>query len=380
METPTPTKAELIDLAQARRDAQRRSELNEIRRLTGDAAAAQAYRETIEKYAPLLTVPSITRSRALTDLPHHTWVLLLSDWHIGQKTSSGMTGGLFEQSLSRTRTQIAELTETLSYLHEIASGSEQIDDLYILGLGDFHEGDGMRPRQATEIDETVTEQCVDVVNTLSGLIQSALTRFRRVVFHNVGGNHDRVSQKAGLGGLGELAYHDTYSWLAGAMLEREFTYAQLAGRLRFKNWTTFFGYDIIAGHRFVFEHGASFRTSSGSYGGIGWYPIQNAAQRYVQMLDGADFICMGHFHTAACLPLGKGWQVLNGALPPSTPFVQSSFKKINTPSQTLLDIHAKHGLSAYRPIYLPHSGMVTPKALWTSAAKEQSDWFKLGEN
>jgi hypothetical protein len=64
---------------------------------------------------------------------------------------------------------------------------------------------------------------------------------------------------------------------------------------------------------------------------------------------------MGHFLTPALLPMGaRGWQVLNGSLPPSTPFVQSRYKRVTRPTQVLLDLHPDVGLVSWRPIYLDH--------------------------
>src|SRR5207253_2189896 len=136
--------------------------------------------------------------------------------------------------------------------------------------------------------------------------------------HNVGGNHDRTSPKPGLAGLGQLGFHDTYAWLAGEYIRASHSQAIKEGRLAITNWESAFGYDIIAGQRTVFEHGASFKTSTGSYGGVPYYPIANAAGKYREMLDGADLVVFGHHHIPALLPMGRGWQVLNGSFAPST--------------------------------------------------------------
>ncbi|HYE58582.1 MAG TPA: metallophosphoesterase [Rhodothermales bacterium] len=362
----------------ALRDRERRRESErahaaELKRLLAAEAAREAYLATIREHAPLLSVPPLEKAPRLVDPPVHEWVLVLSDLHIGQKASSLETGGLFELSLEHARGQIRDLWRRVELLHRLKAKGVRVRRLTVLILGDTHEGSGMRPRQALEIDGTVTKQCVEVTDLLAWLLQQALSLFPEVVVHNVGGNHDRISQKPGLAGLGELAYHDTYAWLSGEFLRRMFSKAIEAGRLELTNWESFFGYAEIAGHRFVFEHGASFKTSTGSYGGIGWYPIQNAAGRYQQMLDGADFVVMGHFHTPALLPLGRGWQVLNGALPPSSPYVQATFKKVGTPCQVLLDLHPDVGLVDFRPIYLPLEGTAKPGAVWQRLRDERDE-------
>jgi len=343
----------------------------ELKRRQTAVAARELYAQTIAEHAPLLTVPTIERvgRRSDTAKPVHTWGLLVSDIHVGQRTSAEHTGGLFTQSMELCVDQMHTLASKIERLHYFASKATHIERMYLFVLGDIVEGDGMRPSQHTKIDALVTRQTVQATDLLSYLIQHLLSFIPEVVVHVVGGNHDRTSQKAGDGGLGELGYEDTYAWLIGAFLERLFTKHVASGRLKLTNWASFFGGEVIYDRRFVFEHGASFPTSTGSYGGIGWYPIQNAAGKYAQMLDGADFVLMGHFHRPAVLPFGRGEQILNGAFPPSTHYVQSSFKTVVMPSQVMFDMHAEHGLCTWQKLTLPHEGVAPAGQFWDDIRK-----------
>jgi len=357
---------ELDKLAEEQKAAAlRAAQINELKQLLSAKSSQDRYIHTINKYAPLLKVPELPdKYRGAKNKPNHSWVLVLSDLHIGQKTAADATGHLFEQSTDISRKQMQHLWKTIRLLHSIATKSINVTDLWILQLGDLVEGDGMRTSQVTGIDELVTKQTIDVVDILVEFIQNCETIFPVVNVRNTGGNHDRTSQKASYAGLGELGYHDTYAWLIAEFERRIFKESIEAGRLTLRNSNSFFDGDIIAGQRVAYEHGASFKTSTGSYGGIGWYPIQNAGMKYQAMLDGVDILVMGHHHTAACLPLGRGWQVLNGALPPSTPFVQSGFKRVTIPSQVLFEVHEDFGLVNYRPIYLDLGNTAKPGDFW----------------
>lgn len=349
-------------LLQERESALRRQEIAEWKRLLAAKQKRDDYLKVIADHAPLLNVPSLAKNAIRTTSDPHTWVLILSDIHVGQKTEIAATGGLYEQSTEITWLQFKILWNKLV---ELYAYNPDVTELVILKLGDIVEGDGMRVSQAHGIDSLVTLQTINATDMLSWFYQQAMTMFKVRVL-SVGGNHDRTSQKAGNAGLGENGYIDTFSWLQDAFLERLFTKAIANDRIRMTNHDTFYGAAKIAGQRFVYEHGASFRAGTGSYGGVGYYGITAAASRYQEMLDGADIIAFGHYHQSAVLPIkgGWGWQVLNGAFPPSTEWVQSSFKKVGRPSQTLLKMHPRTGLVSWQPIYLDTEHQVKPGEFW----------------
>lgn len=361
-------------LVREREDAQRRSDIRELKRLLTAAQIKAEMLKTIAEHAPLLTPPKLTLYPGGKERPRHTWVLLLSDLQHGQRTSRGESGGVFEQTSEVSEAQFRLLWQRIDELARIASKSKEITKFWILDLGDMHEGDSMRVSQARKVDRPVTVQCIEVVDLMSWLLNNALARFPSVGYRKVGGNHDRVSSKPGTAGLGELSMVDTYAWLGGEFLRRLFTGAIKNKRLDFHNHESWFGGTMIAGQRFVYEHGASFRSSTGSYAGISYYSIANAASGYMRMLDGADIVCMGHFHQPMVLPIrgGWGWQGMNGAFPPSSEFIQSNFKGVGRPCQMLLDFHEEHGMVSAAPIYLETEAMVRPGDFWKQIAERDS--------
>lgn len=354
-------------LEQAKEDAIRRAEIRRLERLvTAENHRRQAL-GIIRDLAPVLSPPSYVPPQPRpVEAPRHTWGLVISDWQLGQLTPFGATGQVFHQTTEVTKHQVHDLWERVEQQLEIESHGKVIEELVIFDLGDIIEGDQMRPSQAWQIDSNVTRQAVDATDLEAWLIRQALGRFPKVRVLKVGGNHDRTSQKPGNAGLGELGYTDTYSWLIGEFLKRLFETSIAEGRLEFENFESFFGTAMVAGHRCVFEHGASFRASTGSYGGISYYSIANAAKGYMEMLGGADLILMGHHHCPMVLPMarGWGWQVMNGALPPSSQFAQSNFKSVGRPCQVLIDLHHEVGLTGWKPLYLDQKDQVRPGSYW----------------
>src|SRR5207244_799601 len=143
-----------------------------------------------------------------------------------------------------------------------------IERIVLLGLGDFVEHDDMRPSQHRAVDRLVIQQSLDAGQLLYAVTHTAMRLAPRVSLRIVGGNHDRTSQRPGYAGLGQLGYADTYAYLIGATLEQRLAHAIRARRVDVRNSESFFDGEVIAGQRSVWEHGASFRTSTGSYGGI----------------------------------------------------------------------------------------------------------------
>jgi hypothetical protein len=177
----------------------------------------------------------------------------------------------------------------------------------------------------------------------------------------VGGNHDRTGRAKGNAGLGELDYADTFSWLIGEFSKRLFVDEP---RIKIRNWNTFFGYKEVAGQKLVFEHGSSIKWNASSYGGIPWYGVSQLPVKFASMLGTSDIFVIGHGHRPALLPHGHGWLVLNGALPATTNYEQSSFKSVHRPLQTLLSVHHEHGLVSWEPIYLDVPGTLKPGQVW----------------
>lgn len=351
-------------LARERADALRREQAAELRRLTSAENHRQDALRVIRDMAALVEPPKLERPRPPKKAPRHTWAPVLSDWQLGQYTKMEATGGMFEQTSAVTKAQVRDLWKVLTHLYEIERHGKDIQELVIFSLGDLLENDQMRVSQAAHVDSLVTRQAIDVTDLLSWFLQQATALFPKVRLLHVGGNHERTSPKAGNAGLGELGYTDTYSWLIGEFLRRMFERSIDAGRLEIVNHESFFGTSIVANQRCVYEHGASFKASTGSYGGISYYSIANAAAGYQRMLDGADLVLMGHHHTAMVLPMGNGWQVVNGALPPSSDYGQSKFKSVRRPVQVLLDLHHEQGLVNWKPVYLDTPNMVKPGEHW----------------
>jgi len=338
----------------------------ELSQLQRTEAKRQQYIRSIEQslapYAPTELVPA---SLQYDDLSPHSWVLQFSDWHVGQSTPIQTTGGVYEQTTEITRWQVERMVNALRSIHSVQKNGYEIKKILVVFNGDLLENDQMRASQARGIDRLVTQQAVEVFDLMGYTLRQLLTfpGVEEIEVHNVGGNHDRTSQKPGNAGLGELDYVDTYSWLVGSLLTRALSDEP---RIKMTNWETYFGYTEFCGQRIIFEHGSSVRLGVGSYGGVPWYPVVNGANKLMDMLGGAELVMMGHVHQPAVLPIKqRTWLVMNGSLPATTSWVQATMKSVREPTQWLLNLHEEHGVVEFHPIYAPPASFRRDGSIWT---------------
>lgn len=354
-------------LTRERETAIRNAQIAELKRLTSAENHRQDALRSIRGIAVMIEPPKYKPiGRPSARAPQHTLSLVTSDWQTGQYSKLGASGGMYTQTTAITKRQVDQMWQRFTLRQRIEADAKKFKKFNGFSLGDLLEGDQMRVSQASEIDNLVTRQFIDVYDMQSGLIARSLEQFEEAEWDIVGGNHDRTSSKPGNAGLGELGFTDTWTWVMGELLKRQHERSIDSGRLKINNHESFFGTNVVAGLRCVFEHGASFKTSTGSYGGVPFYPIANAARSYQAMLDGADLIMMGHHHKAMVLPMngGWGWQVMNGALPPSSSWVQASFKGYGRPTQIMLDLHEDIGLAGWAPLYLEQPEHGRPGSFW----------------
>ncbi|KKL99171.1 hypothetical protein LCGC14_1817040, partial [marine sediment metagenome] len=104
-----------------------------LRQLQRTEAKRQEYQETIrEVLTPYVPTPLIPIPGTLTDNPEHSWLLLFSDWHVGQRTPIQTTGGVYEQTSEITRWQVERLMHAIKSIHEVQAKGYTIKNLLVV--------------------------------------------------------------------------------------------------------------------------------------------------------------------------------------------------------------------------------------------------------
>ncbi len=274
-------------------------------------------------------------------------VLLLSDSHMGQASPARLDGNYAYDS-KIAALQWRRLTEQTIHLCAIYG----ISELYLIDLGDDVDGDDMRPGQHRLVDKLAVEQSVEYANHLARLLRIIAEMGIMVHVYRVPGNHARVSQGKGIAGLAELDPMASYDWLAGEIVRGICQDAIDDGAITFSNDGSIYGTIDIYGQRILFEHGCSLSGGT-TVAGIPINSIIRAVQGYRDLEGHIDLYVHAHYHRFYTYTVPYSTLVIgNGAFPPTSPFILSTYKARTRPEQTFLIVDEERGIGPIIPIWL----------------------------
>ena len=367
---PEPDEGLRARIAVERKRAEARAQERELRALVSRRAQIEAVRDAIRDAARRLELPPPAEVPIRGGPEDEEYpVLVLSDWHVGQETDELVNAG-FAVSVETARRQVDKLIRALARLWEIRHRVTPWRELTILVLGDMGQG-MLRPFDRRHA-HAAAQQVVEVALLLARVIHAVRRLFARIRVVALPGNHMRLSERPGIAGLDAVEPIESLDWLAVEALrmligEYDGNEVRLPAGLSIENVASYITVLEVAGWRIVAEHGAQIR--GGTHGGLPFYPIHRAATqvrtlvapvdlefdecttRYLRQLGDYYLFVLGHFHRPALLPQSWGWVVVNGALPPTTPFTAATQHAAQTPVQWLLTLHPRRGLTAALPLY-----------------------------
>ena len=368
----TPPMPSIPKLVREQRDkAELKATTKELKQLVGKKAQIDAIHDAIESASLRVDVPPLLPfAEEQGEFDEEYPVLVLSDWHVGMNTDPRVSSG-YAVTVETATKQMNILIKSLYRCWDIQRRSMKWKKLLILDLGDSVEGQHMRASQHREADP-VSVAAVQTGLLIANLIRAALQIFQEVEYRSVPGNHGRVSQKTGTAGLDEVDPINSWDWISteyarGALGQFNGSDVDLPARLKIYNHGTYIAKTEVAGWPIVFEHGSQIK--GGSYGGVPYYPVARAASNVKNLLaseenlddDTSRFLkkvgepylfCIGHFHRATMIPTNYGWVCMGGSFPPTTPYISSTKHQALRPTQWLLSLHPKKGLTMQRPLYL----------------------------
>lgn len=338
-------------IARERERARAKAQEREMRRLVERRAVIEEWRDAIREAALTVDPPPTWDVGGFGPGDEETAVLILSDVHYGQSTPARINAG-WTHTPKVVERQFEALARAVLKIWDLRRQSMPWRNLVILRLGDMVDGDGMRASQARQVEPIVVKQTAEVARLEAAFIQACLQAFDTVRVESVPGNHARTSPKPGVAGLAELDPADSYDWLSAEFLRATLAPAIEAGRVEIKNHESYWAVTDVMGHRVILEHGSSLR-GGGSWGGLPYYSIDRAAAAYRELEGPFTVLAFGHYHRPYVLPAGFGGLVVgNGSFAPTTPFVAGSKHRATRPSQTLLSIHPRKGVTMITHLYL----------------------------
>ena len=345
-----PTVQERVEAERQRVYAQAATE--ELKRLTTRRRYIEEVRDAVRAAAIQMETPQLLpEAHEFGGYDEEIAFGLIGDVHAGMDTPGRINGG-WHQTLEVTEAQYRHLAKSTLTIWDIQRRSVPWRRAHIIDLGDAVEGSNMRPSQHRIVDPLVAQQAAAYGRMQAEYVAKLLTVFEHVTLERVPGNHGRVSEKAGNAGMDVLGPENSWDWVAGEFVREILRHAIDEGRLTLINHENWYGVTEVMGHRVIFEHGSSMR-GGGGWGGLPWYGIARMASAYLDLEGQYSLLAVGHWHRPWEVPNGyQGLVVGNGSFPPTTPFVVAAKHSATRPSQTLMSLHPKKGLTMKRLIYL----------------------------
>lgn len=286
----------------------------------------------VEELAPIVQEPVKLVNTDLLD-DSHTLVVGLSDWHIGA-TVKGVNGNTYNLEVAQERLDkfLQETIETI-----INYG---ISHVYIVHLGDYAEGIGMRNiNQPFDAEIDLAEQIAKATRMLTAFIRTVSSHTQFVTFGGVGGNHDRYTANKK-----EAIYNDNIGYNIIDTLELLNGFGALGDNVEIidnRNDVYSFEFDVY-GKTFRAIHGDNIKN--------------NDSPKIPVMLKDhmIDYVMFGHYHSSKIIQEnGSATSMMVGSLQGNNTYS----KQLNLPdskaSQLLVIMSANNPDSPmFRPVYL----------------------------
>lgn len=271
-------------------------------------------------------------------------LLFASDFQWGEVIKANELDGInaFNARVASDRyKRLIERTIDLCWAHMVNPKYPGI--IYLRG-GDMISGDIHQELRETNDLQSIPA-AIDLIEHEAAGIRALAERFGRVWVISVPGNHGRTTIKP----HAKQYVETNYDYLIACMLEREFRadariqfMTPLSGDARFK----------VYDWHFVLTHGDRI-GSSGGQGFIGpaatiTRGMKKLVDYYAGLRQHVDWCLVGHFHTAMELEYGFS----NGSLPGYSEYAKTFRARPQSPTQWLLFVHPKNGVTARWKILL----------------------------
>lgn len=271
-------------------------------------------------------------------------LLLASDFQWGEVIKANELDGIngFNAQIASARyKRLIERTIDLCCSHMVNPKYPGI--LYLRG-GDMISGDIHQELRETNDLQSIPA-CIDLIEHEAAGIRLLAEKFGRVWVISVPGNHGRTTMKP----MAKKYVETNYDYLIACMLEREF---KNDPRVEFSTPMSGDALFKVYDWNFVLTHGDRI-GSSGGQGFIGpaatiTRGMKKLVDYYAGLRQHVDCVLVGHFHTAMELEYGFS----NGCLPGYSEYAKTFRARPSPPTQWLLFVHPKNGITARWKILL----------------------------
>lgn len=308
-------------------------DLNQYQKEAGAMAALErTIVDAVKAAEPYPRVKLIARGHE-SDYPM-AMVADLSDLHVGQVTRPEETEGWGHYNWAIAQQRMGKYAENIVGNVNTYRKSFIVDDLYVIGKGDYISGNIHEELMMTnEFPPPV--QAVNAGTAIGDFLLRVAPHFKNVRFIGVGAdNHGRLGRKP----QAKLKSTASYSFVTHAIAQK---HSSRADNLEFILAPGMKWVQEIAGKRFLIEHGDTIKSQLG----IPYYGMQRsvgreARRRMNDIKKNFHYYSIGHFHTPGIV---DDLILINGALSGTDEF-DHSCGRLASPCQVSYLVHPKYGI------------------------------------
>ena len=251
--------------------------------------------------------------------------LAYSDSQIGQKVTLRDSSGFAEYNFSIFEEEIGKLEEAIIKIKNIHSQAYNIDKFWVLGLGDYIEGELTYPGQAHYIDQIVVDQVFKGGKMIASLIRNLCMVFPKVEVVLVSGNHGK--------GAKESHWRSTWDYAFARILQ---IYLEDVENCKVVVAESALCAFEIRGHVFLLNHGNEIR----SWMTVPFYGLERATLRWVNLTRlPVEYVLIGDKHRRCTFDIAYVEAMINGSWSPGSKFSVDKMQAAGIPKQILFGIH-----------------------------------------
>ncbi len=316
----------------------------QIETLTKEQDSARTVRENIYKIAAYDPDPPEWLARegraGARGVPSTIW----SDWHYGEVVR--MPGiNAFDKKVAQKRVKhLVQTTVDLAFNHMGKAKITYPGCIVALG-GDMLGGD-IHEELMKSNDRTTQQSIEDLIDMISGGLETMATSFGKLFVPCVVGNHGRSTKKMQM----KERVFTSHEWNVYCGVARHFRKSK---HVQFCIPETADCAFNLFGHRYLLTHGDSLGTKGGDgiIGALG--PIMRGSLKThrseAQIGRDFDTLLIGHWHQYITLP----GLIVNNSLKGYDEYAHLVLRApYSRPSQALWFTHPEHGVTAHWQVYL----------------------------
>jgi predicted phosphodiesterase len=277
--------------------------------------------------------PRLVTPNAFSDVEDA--VLVYSDWHTGEVISPSETLNIGNYNKHVMARRVEYMTEKFIHITRMHRSTAKVDKAWVLCLGDICSGTLHDLEKTADAD--IFEQVLIAAYVLAQSVYEISKEFSSVVVVGVPGNHGRMTEKPATKRY--FINWDTIAYQLAAL------FLQKVLNVEFRIPKSRVALVNINGHPYVVTHGD-----------MGKGNLQNKAHLINDMLaysgEHAEGVIVGHLHKPNIEESLNGPLVTNGTLAGASEFGVGRMAVACRPSQFILGVHNRQGLSFRYPVWL----------------------------